>query len=70
MLNECKTAGGSRNLKYRLGNPSVSVESIRRDHDKVERLIGIVDDIRKTLDGTLDGERIIRRLEINHNITP
>lgn len=70
MLNVCKTAGGSRNLQYRLANPSVQVESIRKDHCKVEKLMEITDDINKTIDGTLDGERIIRRLEINHNITP
>ena len=70
MLNVCKTAGGARNLQYRLANPSVSVETIRGDHCKVEKLMDITDDINKTIDGTLDGERIIRRLEINDNITP
>jgi DNA mismatch repair protein MutS len=67
LLDETRTAMGSRLLRRWLLFPSVELATIRRRHDAVERLVGAHaarDRARKQLDGIADIERLVGRARL------
>lgn len=72
LLNRCMTPFGSRFLHYTMANPLTNINEIRLRHEKVGILIQ--DErfrhIRSCIRGSVDGERIVRRLEVAWKLTP
>ena len=72
LMNCCSSEFGKRYLHYNLANPQVDKEIIECRHEAVDKLksVNLYKDIRSKIMGSLDGERIVRSLEIRRNITP
>lgn len=72
LMDVCGTKFGSRYLHFRLSHPSTNTSEIRRWHNAIglfhkERMF---EKVRGMCMGSLDMERIIRRIEINLKMTP
>lgn len=66
------SAFGSRFLHYSMAHPLVQCEAIQERHRKVGTLLAdsLYRRIRSAIQGSLDGERIIRRLEVQWKLNP
>ena len=72
LMNVCVTSFGSRYLQYTMANPLLDSSIIRYRHESVGHLMkdALYKEIRGRIQGSVDGERVIRRFEVQWKVNP
>ena len=72
LMNCCSSLFGQRYLHYNLANPLVDTDEIVGRHEAITELKkdDLYKTIRRLIGGSLDGERIVRSLEIRRSLSP